>query len=39
MPNTVPWVKIDITSTDGTKAVDGMYYIRFKKDGCPGKRS
>ena len=35
IPNAVSWVKIDITNTDGTKAADGMYYIRFNKGWLP----
>ena len=35
IPNAMSWVKIDITNTDGTKAADGMYYIRFNKGWLP----
>ena len=35
IPIAVSWVKIDITNTDGTKAADGMYYIRFNKGWLP----
>ena len=35
IPNAVSWVNINITNTDGTKAADGMYYIRFNKGWLP----
>ena len=35
IPNALSWVKIGITSTDGTKAVDGMYCTRFNKGWLP----
>ena len=38
-PNAVSWVNIDITSTDGTKAAEGGYYIRFNEGCLPGKLS
>lgn len=34
-PNSMSWVKIEITNTDGTKASDGVYYIRFNKGWLP----
>ena len=34
-PNAMSWVQVHLTTTDGSDAAEGLYYIRFGSDWFP----